>query len=48
MAITGGILVIAYLRSDIKLNAITAINVGPLLIGSFISQAPPTSPGRID
>ena len=47
----GGVLVVAYLRSDMKLNAITAINLGasaPLLIGSFIGQAPPISPGKVN
>jgi hypothetical protein len=47
----GGLLVIAYLRSEVKLNPITAINIGasaPLLLGSFISQTPPVPLGRID
>jgi len=51
MACTGGILVLAYLRSNVMLNAITAINVGasaPLLIGSFVNQAPKISLGNID
>ena len=51
MTAMGGLLVAAYIRSDVRLNAITAINVGasaPLLIGSFISQAPPISPGKVD
>lgn len=42
---------IAYLRSEIKLNPITAINIGasaPLLLGSFISQIPSIPIGRVD
>lgn len=51
MILAGGILVIAYLRSDVKVNAIMALNVGasaPLILGALINQSPPISPGRID
>src|ERR1700730_6174921 len=51
MTLAGGILVVAYLRSDVKINAIIAINLGasaPLLLGSLGSQAPPVPPGRIN
>jgi predicted cobalt transporter CbtA len=51
MILAGGILVIAYLRSDVKVNAIMALNVGasaPLILGALVSQSPPISPGRID
>jgi hypothetical protein len=51
MILAGGILVVAYLRSDVKINAIIAINLGasaPLLLGSLVSQTPQISPGRID
>ncbi len=51
MILAGGILVVAYLRSEVKINAIIAINLGasaPLLLGSLVSQAPQIPPGRID
>jgi hypothetical protein len=51
MVAVGGILVVAYLRSDVKMNAIMAINIGasaPLLLGSLVSQSPSLPPGRID
>lgn len=51
MILAGGVLVIAYLRSDVKLNPITAINLGasaPLLLGSFAGQTPPIDPGRVN
>lgn len=51
MMLAGGFLVIAYLRSDVKINAIMAINLGasaPLLLGSLVSQAPQIPPGRIN
>jgi hypothetical protein len=51
MMASGGLLVIAYMRSEVKLNAITAMNVGasaPLLLQSFISQTPNIGPGRVD
>jgi len=51
MILAGGILVIAYLRSDVKVNAIMALNVGasaPLILGALVSQSPAISPGRID
>jgi hypothetical protein len=51
MILSGGILVVAYLRSDLKVNAIMALNVGasaPLILGTLVSQSAPISPGRID
>jgi peptidoglycan/LPS O-acetylase OafA/YrhL len=51
MILMGGALVVAYQRSDFKINAIMAINVGasaPLILGSLISQTPHISPGKID
>jgi hypothetical protein len=51
MMLAGGLLVVAYLRSDVKVNAIMAVNVGasaPLILGALVSQAPPISPGKID
>ena len=51
MMCAGGILVVAYMKSDVKLNALIAINLGasaPLIIGSFVAQVPTISPGRVD
>jgi len=51
MICAGGILVTAYLRSDVKVNAIMALNIGasaPLILGALVSQSPTISPGRID
>ncbi len=51
MILAGGILVVAYLRSEVKINAIIAINLGasaPLLLGSLVSQAPQIPTGRTD
>ena len=50
MILAGGLLVIAYLRSQVMVNPIMAINIGasaPLLIGALVSQAPPIPAGRI-
>jgi hypothetical protein len=44
----GGLLVVAYIRSEVILNAILSINVGasaPLAIGALISNTPKISPG---
>lgn len=51
MVLAGGVLVTAYLRSDVKINAIMAINLGasaPLLLGSLVNQGPQIPSGRID
>jgi hypothetical protein len=51
MIVVGGVLVVAYLRSEVKVNAIMAINIGasaPLILGALVSQSPPIAPGRID
>jgi hypothetical protein len=43
MVIAGGCLVIAYLRSNMALNAFLAMNVGasaPLIIGSLVTMTP--------
>lgn len=51
MILAGGVMVVAYLRSNIPLNPLLSINVGatrPLIIASLIAQAPPIEPGRID
>ena len=51
MIFAGGVLVAVYLKSKIPLNPLLAVNVGasaPLIIGSFVEQTPPISPGRTD
>jgi len=51
MFMTGGLLVVAYLRSGVEIKPILAINIGasaPLLIQSFVAQTPPIPPGKVD
>ena len=43
MMLAGGVLVVIYLKSNIALQPIIAVNLGasaPLLIGTFATQAP--------
>jgi hypothetical protein len=47
----GGILVLAYLRSGVSLNAFLAIHIGassPLIIRTLINEVPPIRPGKSD
>lgn len=51
MFMTGGALVVAYMRSGVEIKPILAINIGasaPLLIQSFVAQTPPIPPGKVD
>jgi hypothetical protein len=51
MFVSGGLLVVAYLRSHIAVQPILAINIGasaPLLIQSFVAHTPVIPPGRIN
>ena len=51
MTAAGGLLALAYARSDFTLKPILAINIGasaPLLIQTFISQTPPAVPGDVN
>lgn len=51
MILFGGLLVVAYLRSNMPINPILALNVGaaaPALLSSFMAQAPRIEPGTID
>ena len=51
MIVVGGIMVVAYLRSNIPLNPLLSLNVGaatPLIIGSLVAQAPAVDPGRVN
>jgi hypothetical protein len=51
MCLSGGLLVVAYLESDIVIKPILAINLGastPLIIQAFVSRIPAVEPGRID
>ena len=50
MAVAGGLLVLAYLRSGFTLNALLAVNLGvsaPLVLDKLFSQLP-TEPGKSD
>ncbi len=50
LMILAGLMVVAYLRSNIPLNPLLSINVGaatPLIIGSLVAQTPPVEPGKI-
>lgn len=51
MVLTGGGLVVLYLKSEFDLNPLLAFNVGasaPLILGAVTSQVPDVSPGKID
>jgi hypothetical protein len=51
MIVIGGGLVALYIRSDISLTPILAVNVGasaPLIIGTFVGQAPSLELGNVD
>jgi hypothetical protein len=51
MIAAGGLLVVMYVASDMPLKAILAVNVGasaPLILQSFLSQAPPIDPGSVN
>ena len=51
MILAGGGLVVIYLKSDIPLKPILAVNIGasaPLLIGTFVAQTPSIPPGKIN
>ena len=51
MVMSGGFLVVVYLRSNIPLVPIVALNLGasaPLIIGTLVAQAPAIPPGRSD
>lgn len=51
MIFSGGGLVIVYLRSNLAISAIIAVNIGasaPLIIGTFMTNVPKVPMGRID
>ena len=51
MILAGGVLVVIYLKSNISLSALVAVNIGasaPLIIGTFVSQIPKAPMGNID
>jgi hypothetical protein len=51
MVLSGGILVLIYLASDVPLKPILAVNIGasaPLLIGTFIAQTPAFPTNKVD
>ncbi len=49
--LASGVMVVAYIKSNMSLTPILAIHVGistPFIIGSFMSQTPPIHPGESD
>jgi hypothetical protein len=49
MLLSGGFLVVIYMRSNIAVAPILAVNIGasaPLILGSLVSQAPALPPGH--
>jgi hypothetical protein len=51
MILSGGLLVIIYMRSNLVISAIIAVNIGasaPLIISTFTSHIPKVSMGPID
>jgi len=51
MMLAGGMLVVAYMRSQVNVSSIMALNVGasaPLILGALVNQAPPIPIGKID
>ena len=51
MVASGGLLVVIYMKSNIPVVPILAVNIGasaPLIIGTLVAQAPSIPPGRVD
>lgn len=51
MIVSGGILVVIYIRSNIAVAPILAVNIGasaPLILGSLVAQAPAIPPGKVN
>lgn len=51
MILFGGAIVVAYMRSNVPITPILAVNVGaaaPALLGGFIAQFPKAGPGKVD
>jgi hypothetical protein len=51
MLLSGGVLVVIYMKSNIAVAPILALNVGasaPLILGSLVAQAPAIPPGNVN
>ena len=51
MVLAGGVLVVVYIKSNITLSALIAVNIGvsaPLIIGTLAAQAPDVQTANID
>jgi hypothetical protein len=51
MLASGGVLVMIYMKSNIAVAPILAVNIGasaPLILGSLVSQAPAIPPGNVN
>jgi hypothetical protein len=51
MIALGGGLALVYVKSDVTLTPLLAVNVGasaPLIIGQFVAQTPEVAPGRVN
>ena len=51
MIISGGVLVVIYLKSNIPVVPILAVNIGasaPLIVGTLVAQVPAIAPGKVD
>ena len=51
MILSGGGLVAIYLKSNIQVAPILAVNIGasaPLILGALVAQVPPIQPGKMD
>jgi hypothetical protein len=51
MIISGGVLVLIYLKSNIPVVPILAVNIGasaPLIVGTLVAQVPAISPGKVN
>jgi hypothetical protein len=51
MIVSGGVLVVIYLKSNIPVVPILAVNIGasaPLIVGTLVAQVPAISPGKVN
>lgn len=51
MILSGGVLVGIYIKSNLSIDPLIAVNVGasaPLIIGALTAHAPDPDPGRVD
>ena len=51
MIVSGGVLVVIYIRSSIAVAPFLAVNIGasaPLILGTLVAQAPAIPPGNVN